>query len=162
MSTKSVSLFLSWCHRDVVLKNDLIGNLGDNLSILKDVDLQWWEDSDLLCGEEFGLEIQSRIDEADYGLMLLTPAYLTSTFVERYEWPRFIGTAADKGALPVALGHLAAFDGSRNYRGVEKHQVFSLDGRAYSQLRGRRPEFAQRLATEIRRRILGLGGYRSL
>mgnify|MGYP003376044535 CR=1 FL=1 len=162
MSTKPVNLFLSWCHKDLAVKTDLIDRLGDELRILKDVDVQWWEDSHLLCGEEFGPAIHGRIDEADYGVMLLTPAYVASSFVERYEWPRFIGDAADKGALPVAVGRLAAFDGSRDYRGVERHQVFFLDGRTYSQLRGRRPEFAQRLATEIRRRVLDLGGYRSL
>jgi hypothetical protein len=162
MGPQPVNIFLSWSRKNVALKNHLVDLLQDDLAILRDVDLRWWEDSHLLCGEEFGPEIQARIDQADYGLMLLTPAYLNSTFVEQYEWPRFIGAKADKGALPVALSQLAAFDGSRDFRGIEKHQVFFLEGCAYSQLRGRRPEFAQRLATEVRRRILGRGGYRSL
>jgi hypothetical protein len=162
MSAPTVNVFLSWCHRDAAEKERLVPLLTDQLALLADVRVRWWEDSHLLCGEQFGPEIGQRIAESDYGLMLLSPAYFASSFISKHELPRFVGADGDRGALPVALKRLAASDGARNYRGVEQRQVFFLRGRSFGEQNGRRDEFAEQLATEIRRRVLNLGGYRSL
>ena len=161
-SPKTASIFLRWCHKDQALKDALVAQLEDELAILDGLTISWWQDSHLTCGERFLPEILDRLDECDYGLLLLSSAYLRSAFIAKYELPRFVGPSADKGALPVALGLLPPLDGTRTYRGIEEHQIHRLDGRSCSQLRGRRAEFAQTLATEIRRRVLGLGGYRTL
>jgi hypothetical protein len=158
----TVRLFLSWTHRDARAKEDLVPRLTDQLALLSGVAVVWWEDSHLLCGEDLGDDIRHSIDGCDYGLLLLSPAYFRSSFIAEHELPRFIGPTADKKALPVILTRLAAFDGTRNYRGVEKRLVFSLCGKGFTQFSGRRDEFAEKLATEIRRRVLGLGGYRPL
>jgi hypothetical protein len=158
----TVRLFLSWAHRDARAKEDLVPRLTDQLALLSGVSFEWWEDSHLQCGEELGEEIRRSIDGCDYGLLFLSPAYFRSTFIGQHELPRFIGPTADKKALPVMLTQLPAFDGTRNYRGVEKRLVFSLYGKGFTQFSGGRDEFAEKLATEIRRRVLGLGGYRPL
>src|SRR5262249_38962542 len=148
------SLFLSWCHRDVALKEDLLGRLAPDLAILSGVRIEWWEDSHLVLGEDFRAAILGELAGCDYGVLLLSPGYLASDFITTYELPRFVGPAADRGALPVALRRVP-LDGSRDLVGLDRLQIFTYRGRAFGELTGDgRDAFAGELATQIRRRIL--------
>lgn len=156
-------LFLSWSHRDLGLKEALLRDLVPALRAVRDVRIEWWEDSHLTCGEQLLPGILDRLGEAGYGLLLLSNRYFGSEFIERYELPRFVGAAADKGALPVLLDRLPGFGPSWDLRGVEHQVVFQLDGRSFAERRGtRRTEFANRLADSVRRRMLGLDGFQAL
>ena len=134
-------LFLSWCHTDQRMKDTLTALLTPNLRILRGVELQWWEDSDLHIGEDWRRRILARLGECDYGVLL-------------HERPHFGGELAAKGALPVALKQVP-LDGSRDLHGVDRHQIFTAGGRAFAQLRGSdRDRFAVNLATAVRARVL--------
>ena len=151
---RPVSLFLSWSHQDLALKEDLVGRLAPNLKILGDVRISWWEDSHLLLGEDFGSAITDELEGCDYGVLLLSPSFFASSFVTTYELPPFVGPAADKGALPVALRPVP-LDGSRELHGIEQKQIFRYRGKAFGELSGAgRDGFAVGLATQIRRRVL--------
>lgn len=150
-----VGLFLSWSHEDRVLKQDLVRRLTPNLSILRGVRIGWWEDSHLLLGKDFGAAIAGKLGSCDYGVLLLSPSYVTSNFVTTYELPRFVGPVADKGALPVALRGPLPLDGSRELHGIEQRMIFRYGGKAFNEVNGAgRDAFASELATQIRRRIL--------
>ena len=147
-------LFLSWAHADQRAKAALTALLIDNLSILSGVDLRWWEDSHLRIGDDWRRRILARLDECDYGVLLLSPAFYASTFITDHELPRFAGDVAVKGALPVALKPVP-LDGSRDLHGVDRHQIFTADGRAFTETRGHgRERFVLDLATAIRARVL--------
>jgi hypothetical protein len=150
------SLFLSWCHDDHLAKDDLLKRLDVNLTILSGVTLNWWEDSHIRIGEEWRRRILARLRECDYGLLLLSPAFLASGFITEHELPFFVGPDALKGALPVGLKRVP-LDHSRSLHGVDSHQIFTHrpNGRFYTETRGvERDRFAQDLATAIRDRIL--------
>jgi hypothetical protein len=152
-ATLPAGLFLSWSHQDLALKEDLVRRLTPSLSILQGLRIGWWEDSHLLVGDDFRSEIVGALGGCDYGLLLLSPSYMASSFVARYELPRFVGRAADKGALPVAL-RLLPMDGSRELRGIEQTMIFSYRGKAFGELnRAGRDAFASELATQVCRRI---------
>jgi hypothetical protein len=154
-SGAEAKLFLSWCHRDLALKQDLLERLEPNLAILDGVKFWWWEDSHLQIGEEWRRGILSRVAQCDYGLLLLSPGFFASKFITTEELPRFVGSAAVKGALPVLL-RAVPLDGSRTLHGVEHHQIFTERGKSYAELTGaERDAFATHLASEIAARILG-------
>ncbi|HKR48594.1 MAG TPA: hypothetical protein VJT72_03250 [Pseudonocardiaceae bacterium] len=156
-------IFLSWTHQDRTLKEALLADLLPALGMLADVRIEWWEDSHLTCGEELTPGIVDRLDEADFGLLLLSNRYFGSGFIQRYELPRFAGPGADKGALPVALRPLPGFDENWNLGGIERQVVFTSAGRSFEKASGaQRRIFANELADAIRRRLLGLNGYRPL
>lgn len=147
-------LFLSWCHADQRTKDALTALLTPNLRILRGVELQWWEDSDIHIGEAWRRRILARLDQCDYGVLLLSPGFYASAFITEHELPHFVGDLAAKGALPVALKQVP-LDGSRDLHGVDRHQIFTDGGRAFAQLRGSdRDRFAVNLATAIRARVL--------
>jgi hypothetical protein len=156
-------IFLSWAHQDRKLKEVLLADLLPALGMLRDINIEWWEDSHLTCGEDLALGIAGRLGEADYGLLLLSNHYFGSSFIRRYELPQFAGTGADKGSLPVALGPLPGFDASWNMGGIERQVVFTSADRSFAELSGaKRTIFANELAAAVRRRLLGLNGYRPL
>lgn len=138
---------------------DLLPALG----LFRDLQVHWWEDSHLTCGEEFGSGVVDRFDEADFGLLLLTTAYFSRPFIRAHELPRFAGPGADKGSLPVALGPLPTPGPNRDLGGIERQLIFGLEQGSYAQLSGaKRTIFANALADAIRVRVLGLNGYRLL
>jgi hypothetical protein len=156
-------IFLSWCHQDRVLKEALLRDLLPALGVFTDLDVQWWEDSHLTCGEELRAGIHDRLDEADFGLLLLSIRYFGRPFIREHELPRFAGPGADKGSLPVALSPLPAFGPECNLGGVERQLVFTRGAKSFAELSGAlRTIFANELAAAIRRRALSLNGYRAL
>ena len=156
-------IFLSWCHQDKALKEALLRDLLPALGVFTDLDVEWWEDSHLTCGEELTPGIVDRLDEADFGLLLLSNHYFGSSFVQRHELPRFAGTGADRGSLPVVLSPLPGFGASWNMCGIEHQVVFTSADRSFAELSGaKRTIFANGLAAAVRRRLLGLNGYRPL
>jgi hypothetical protein len=156
-------LFLSWCHQDAALKQALLQDLLPALGIFTDFEVQWWEDNELSCGEELVPGVVDRLDEADFGLLLLSSRYFGRPFIREYELPRFTGPRADKGALPVALSPLPALSPENDLGGIERRVVFTREGSSFAELSGaRRTIFANDLAASIRRRALSLNGYRAL
>lgn len=161
---RQVRIFLSWCHLDKQLKEALLTHLMPALGLFTDLEVQWWQDSHLTCGEDLLPGIVDRIDEADFGLLLLSTPYFGSAFIRKHELRRFAGGDADKGSLPVALSALPEFGDHHDLGGVEKQLVFFAGGgQTFADLSGpRRRRFANDLATSIRRRALDLNGYRPL
>jgi hypothetical protein len=160
---RRIRIFLSWCHQDKALKESLLRDLFPALGVFTDLDVEWWEDSHLTCGEELTAGIIDRLDEADFGLLLLSTRYFGRPFIRQHELPRFAGPCADKGSLPVALSPLPAFGPERNLGGVERQLVFTRDGKSFAELSGaQRTSFANDLTAAIRRRALSLTGYRAL
>lgn len=159
----SAKVFLSWTRLDKRAKDALLMDLLPALSLLPDVRIEWWEDSHLTCGEELVPGIVDRLDEADYGLLLLSTRYFGRDFILRHELPRFAGAVADKKSLPVVLSPLPGFGPSWHLHGVEHQVAFTDGGRSFTELSGSaRTVFANRLADAIRRRVLGHNGYRPL
>jgi hypothetical protein len=158
-----MKIFLSWCHQDKALKEALLRDLLPALGVFTDLDVRWWEDSHLTCGEELTAGIVDRLDEADYGLLLLSTRYFGRPFIRRHELPRFAGPRADKKSLPVALSPLPAIGPEHDLGGVERQVVFTHDAKSFAELPGaRRTSFANGLAAAIRRRVLSMNGYRTL
>lgn len=156
-------LLLSWSHEDKTAKDDLLERLAAQLRCLTGISTVWWQDSHIEIGTAWRQDIFARLDQCDFGVQLVSPAFLGSDFIIRHEIPPFVGAAPRKRALPVGLKPVR-LDGSAEMHGIEDLQLFRLDHQHfYSELAGsRRDRFAADLAMQIRRRILDDGGWRKL
>lgn len=157
-------MLLSWSHKDKKAKNDLLDRLAIQLNCLTGISAAWWQDSHIHIGTPWRQEIFTHLDECDFGVQFISPAFFGSSFIVRHEIPPFVGPAPRKHAIPVGLKPIR-LDGSTNMHGIDALQLFRLDHKHfYTELSSdnRRDRFAADLAMEIRRRILGEDGWRKL
>ncbi|WP_239335615.1 TIR domain-containing protein [Frankia sp. CiP3] len=150
--TIEASLFVSWAHDDKAAKETLLAGLA--LDALSGVRLTRWEDSDLLLGADWNEEILTRLADCDYGLLLVSPKFLASSYIRGTELPRLLGPGRGK-AIPVMLKEVP-LDGSFDLRGLAERQIFTgADGRGFPKTKSRNQEqFLIGLASQIRRRVL--------
>ncbi len=148
----AASLFVSWAHDDKAAKETLLATLA--FDALSGVRLTRWEDSDLLLGADWNKEILTRLADCDYGLLLVSPKFLASSYIRDTELPRLLGPGRGK-VMPVMLKQVP-LDGSFDLRGLAARQIFTgAGGRAFTQTAGpNRERFAMDLAGQIRRRVL--------
>ena len=112
-----------------------------------------WRDTNILAGEGWHGEIQRALNECQLGLLLISPAFLSSTYIAEHELPHFIGDAATP-VLPVMLQPV---DFQRHdLKGLAQHQIFRLnqteafDNCTTSTTRRR---YAEQLFDQIERRL---------
>ncbi len=71
------------------------------------------------------------IDNCDFGLLLISPAYLASKFITEKELPVFV--SGEKLSIPVMLNPV---DFTRHdLKGLEKKQIFRLDYEGFKEPR---------------------------
>ena len=161
----NIKLFLSWAHADHALKEDLVSRLAPRLKNVKRHDFARWEDSQILAGVEWSEEIDSRFDESDYVIQLVSPAFLASDFIRDHEIPDR-GKTPHKLTLPLMLKNVP-LNGDYEFHGIDRHQIFFLCGAngeplAYGDLKGsaQKDRFANEFVDAVIRRVDERGGYR--
>lgn len=118
--------FLSYAHADN--NSGLVDRLDDRLRPLCNIATPepfelWRDNSSVLVGERFADKILGALDEADYGLLLLSPNFLNSDFIRRHELPRILAKAGGNRVIPVLLRRVpwSVVDDA----GIRQHLVFS-------------------------------------
>jgi hypothetical protein len=105
---RTVCYFVSFSRRDKRLKDDLLSRLEDRFGAAKRYRFDGWQDKDIELGSDWDHQIQAAIGECDFGLLLVTPAFLGSDYISTHELPHFVADeplrpTARKRAIPVAL-----------------------------------------------------------
>ena len=133
---QNVRYFISYAHGDKPLKEDCLKRLGPLLHCAKTYEFIPWDDGDIVVGEDWFSSITHAIQQCDFGLLLVSPAFLSSSFISAHELPKFLPSSSSgyaKRAVPVALKPI---DFSRDFdlKGLEHMQIFrDADGKAFQQ-----------------------------
>jgi len=122
---RKVSFFISYAHEDQKLKKDLLKRLQPHLDSAARYRFSSWQDSKIKAGSDWKAAILNELERCDFGLLLVSPAFLASTFITTHELVKFVGAERGEGKLcvPVALKPIR-FDGHTNLQGLERHQIF--------------------------------------
>jgi hypothetical protein len=146
MVKKKVNVFISYAHKNKKSANELLDKLGELLAPSKSYTFDLWIDKYIEVGEKWQERILTARDEADIGLLFISPAFLSSKFINEKELPVFIGDEA-KPMIPLMLSKVD-FD-RHDLKGLEEYQIFCLnskkfkESRAYADLKPkRRDDFA--------------------
>jgi WD40 repeat protein len=142
--------FVSYAHIDDAECKKLQDILATFFGSAANYTFERWHDKDILLGGEWRAEIQQALDECDFGLLLLSPAFFSSNYIKEKELPTFIRD--HKPAIPVALKRVA-FDGSMDTRGLEHRQVYSdKNQRSFLDCRDKKSQqdFVENLWAKIR------------
>jgi len=102
----------------------------------------------ILPGEDNEAEIRARMAESQFGLLLVSPTYLSREFIQRVEMPHFLGSTKKAHALPVALD--AFIPGKDKHEMLNAINVFAHNGRTYSLTpKNKRAEFIGALCEHL-------------
>ncbi|HEX8825948.1 MAG TPA: TIR domain-containing protein, partial [Archangium sp.] len=156
-----VRFFISYAHDNKPLVEALVKELSTQFASSARYELLPWTDRDILAGERWHESIQKAIRDCDFGLLLLSPAFLASTFIGKHELPNFVGAPDNPKIKPVIpVGLVPVSFGRQDLKGLGEHQVFlfqtdRLEGRYYDQMQGgaKRRDFAHKLYLAIEKRL---------
>ncbi len=158
--TRKVRGFLSYAHADLPLVRRFRGLLGPRLENILGLDASVWWDDHILVGQRWDDEIRKALQEADFGLVLVTPALLSRDYIRRVEIPAFL--TAPETLLTVGLQQVDLV--RSDLQGLEAHQIFRLrtadagEPKWFADLGGQNPaRFCDELAGQIADRLLGPG-----
>jgi WD40 repeat protein/uncharacterized protein YjbI with pentapeptide repeats len=157
---QTVRYFVCYAHDDAPLKERLLRLLQPRLATAAGFRFKQWHDRDIILGENWRAQIEQAIADCDFGLLLVSNAFLCSDFIAREELPHFVAhdpfaPAPDKPVVPVAIESLV-LDATTNLRGLERIQIyFDAKSRSFQQCRDRveQKAFADGLRAGILRKL---------
>jgi hypothetical protein len=118
-----VKYFVSYAHAYEADKDDLLARLKHRLGMSSAYRFEGWEDGDIVIGEPWHAQIQKAIADCTFGLLLVSPAFLSSGYIDKNELAHFVGPDARKPAIPVVLVPIR-FDAMVDLKGLKEVQVF--------------------------------------
>ena len=128
---RKVNFFVSYARSNKQLANSFLEKLNEILAPSKKFEYHLWKDTDLLVGKDWETQILEARDKCDFGLLLISPAFLASNFITEKELPIFV--SGKKPSIPVMLQPVS-FE-RHNLKGLEKKQIFRLDYEGFKEPR---------------------------
>jgi len=147
--------FVSYAHEDKKQVDQLLALLKTQLKIVKNAQFSGWDDRKIVLGNYWKDEITKAMNDSDFGLLMLSPAFFASDFIVEEELTHFMlqnngNTQILKSIVPVGLRRIN-LDGSRDLKGMEKVQIFlDQNGRWFDQAKGHiKDAFAEQLTNQV-------------
>jgi hypothetical protein len=157
MKRQAVGFFVSYARANKALALRFLTRFEEQLTPSRHYAYHVWRDGRILVGEDWHGEIQRALHDCQLGLLLISPAFLGSQYIERHELPTFVGQDA-KPIIPIMLQPV---DFERHdLKGLGDQQIFRLDGerfkepKAYGECSGnQRERFAAALFRQVEQRL---------
>ncbi|MDR4484626.1 MAG: CHAT domain-containing protein, partial [Nitrospirales bacterium] len=100
--SKIITIFVSYARPNRDLAMRFLKKFRKQMASSKQHHYTFWRDNDILVGEKWHEEIQHALGECDVGLVLLSPAFLGSQYIQDHELPKFV-KGGDRPVIPVML-----------------------------------------------------------
>lgn len=152
-----IHFFISYAHTDDELATIFIDEFKEMSGPSKRYEYIFWQDTEILPGENWKEEIQAALKNCDLGLLLISPAFLGSEFIVSDELPKFIGDKA-KPVIPIMLKKVN-FE-RHDLKGLKSAQIVrhkaknKKDLKSFAQCgRNQKAEFVYELFDKVEARI---------
>lgn len=129
---RRIEFFVSYAHRNQHLAESLVDELMDILRPSKAYEYVKWMDSAIVVGDQWQKQILDARDRCTFGLLLVSPAFLSSPFIGENELPHYVGDTR-AASIPVMLSKVD-FQ-LHDLKGLEELQIFRFMGRRYTEPR---------------------------
>ena len=103
-SRKKNNIFISYSHKDEIWKN----RLKIHLKPLEEIgNIQVWSDDKLKPGDKWFETVKQSMAESKIGILLISPDFLASDFINHVEIPKLLENVEKEGGLiiPVIIRH---------------------------------------------------------
>ncbi|TMP37554.1 leucine-rich repeat domain-containing protein [Pseudoalteromonas rubra] len=99
---RPLKVFISYCHDDMAYKHTLEAHLTN---LVRDHSIEIWQDGLIKPGELWDSQIRSAIDKADVVILLVSQAFIASSYVHTVELPKVLDKLSDSQTrlYPVLL-----------------------------------------------------------
>lgn len=99
-------VFLSYAHRNVKMKKELVEFLG----AVEGIGIEAWDDAKIRYGQHWRVEIAAAMRRADVAILLVSIDFINSRFIREFELPALLTAAVDRGVkvVPVFVGVVPA------------------------------------------------------
>ncbi len=148
---RATKIFVSFAMKDLSLSQEFTDLMKTNLPLrcAEPVHLWRFDGKDgILPGENNEAIIRQKMDESQFGILLVSPDYLASQFIQRVELPHFIGENARAHPIPVALADFTP--GQDKHELLNPTNVFSYKGKDFAHTPKKdRPDFVKALCDRI-------------
>ncbi len=159
---KKIKIFVSYTRANRDLATRFLEKFREQVTPSRNYKYVFWRDAEILVGEKWHDEIQEALMDCNLGLLLVSPAFLGSQYIDEHELPKFVGSNA-KPLIPIMLQPV---DFERHdLKGLQRAQIFRLDGprfrspKSYGECTGlQRDRFAQELFRQVESRLDKLVG----
>ncbi len=127
--------FVSYSHNDSRYFKHLVNGLKMHSTCFENCDWQLWDDSHLPLGSNWHGEIQKRIVECEFALLLISADFFNSEYIKKNELKAFLELVNDKGfrIYPILIRDVDI----SQITNISKHQFFVARGEDYGILRKR-------------------------
>ncbi len=140
---KVVRFFVSYAHANKLLVDALVKELTHHFASSARYELLPWTDQSILVGERWRESIEKAIKDCDFGLLMISPAFLASSFITKKELPHFVGAEDNPKLKPVLpVGMVPVAFGIHDLKGLGERQFFLfqnerlIEGRYFDEMRG--------------------------
>ena len=154
---KKITVFVSYARANRDLATRFLKKFKEQVAPSKHYSYHFWRDADILVGEKWHEEIQVALAKCNIGLVLISPAFLGSQYIQDHELPKFLKSGG-KSVIPVMLQPIDL--DRHDLKGLQRTQIFRLDRprfaspKAYGECSGaQRDQFALELFRQIETRI---------
>ena len=84
-----VRFFVSYAHDNAALVNALVKELSTHFRASRSYEVELWRDGHILIGEDWDARIKKEVEACDFGLFLVSPAFLASKYISNEEFAAF-------------------------------------------------------------------------
>ena len=121
---RTFRVFICYPRATKTAVRELLGHLKGFWAMSPDFHFEPWGDWDVVAGEGWHSEIQTRLQQADVALLFLSKEFFESRYIWDEEAPKIIGPECKKPCVPVAMGQMDM--NLLDLRGLEQQQIFRL------------------------------------
>jgi hypothetical protein len=154
---KKITVFVSYSRANRDLATRFLKKFKEQAAPSKQYQYVFWRDADILVGEKWHEAIQEALAQSEVGLVLISPAFLGSQYIQDYELPKFLKSGG-KSVIPVLLQPIDL--DRHDLKGLQRTQIFRLDRprfaspKAYGECSGtQRDQFALELFRQVEARL---------
>ena len=118
---KQITTFISYAHRDGEIATKFWDEFSEMLLPSAKYEYVFWQDKNILPGENWHTEIQNTLSCCSMGILLVSPAFLGSKYISEHELPALMNRQ-DALLIPVMLKRVS-FE-RHNLKGLKERQIF--------------------------------------
>jgi len=151
MANKKLTAFISYAHQDSIYSEQFIEELK-NHTPTNNYEYDLWSDNCINLGSSWDQEIQKKISECDFAILLVSASFFNSGYIEHKEFNKFLKRHQENGFLfiPVLLDYCDI----NKWESLNEKQFFIPSGEKYGKTEIEKLSYSDLIKFDINRKII--------